>query len=167
MTGEQLPISDLHLIRQQHLNLERNHPYSAKSKAQGKQGGTTCDINIGDLVYIKGEKDKTRCRDKYIVISLHHRLCQVCKFISSQFRSKTYDIKMAECFPVVPTALSRFHHGPIRGLQPAPQSDSDSESLSSAEQCSSGEEHVPMPARTVPIDPEPPAYHSQINDIEC
>ena len=47
--GAQLAIFDFHLIRQQHLNREQNHPYSAKSKAQSKQDGTTCDINVGDL----------------------------------------------------------------------------------------------------------------------
>ena len=75
-------------------------------------------ILVGDLVYIKGEKDKTKARAKYLVTAISEPWCKLRKFVGSQLRSKVYDIKLSECYPVTPTVLGQFAHGPVRGLDP-------------------------------------------------
>jgi hypothetical protein len=59
MTGTQLPISDNHLIQRQHLERQKNHLPSAKSKSHGKVS-LTYDLKVGDLIYIRVRKTKLR-----------------------------------------------------------------------------------------------------------
>jgi len=99
VTCDQLPIMEKQIIDQQHHNRLKNHPYSAKSKSLGKPELTSC-IAVGDLIYLRGERDKTKCRDKYIVIDMDKSHCKIRKFTKSQFRSKSYDVRVSECYPV-------------------------------------------------------------------
>jgi hypothetical protein len=66
-TGEQLPIIDRQLILSQDISRRQNHGPSAKSKAHGKTNTPTSDISVGMLVYLKGDRDKVKVRDKYMV----------------------------------------------------------------------------------------------------
>ena len=120
VTGEQLPLSDRALIQQQHDQRIYNHPHSAKSKCHGRTTKDSSDsIHVGDLVYLKGEKEKTKARAKYLVIAVSSPWCQLRKFTSSQFRSKIYDVKVCDCYLVTPTTLAQLPQGPIRGLEPS------------------------------------------------
>ncbi|CAB4005776.1 Hypothetical predicted protein [Paramuricea clavata] len=91
-TNSQLPISDLHLIREQHSHRIHNHPASEKSfeTPSGQR----------DLVYITSDGSKTRARDRYLVVSIDGPWCNVRKFAGSQLRSSPYRIKLSECFLV-------------------------------------------------------------------
>ena len=155
MTGTQLPITDRELIRAQHQARDKNHPASAKSKSHGKQG-PVCDLNVGDLVYLKNEKDKTTCRDKYIVVALRDPLCKIRKFTKSQFRSKTYDVSIVDCYPISSTVLGRSRHGPIRGLD---LSSSESEYESDLNSGAVAPDDDPSrPGGPPSIDPDPPDH---------
>jgi hypothetical protein len=179
MTGAQLPLSDKHLIQQQHQERDKNHQYSAKSKCHGRHG-LTIDVKVGDL--IKGEKDKTKSRDKYIIVSIHSPWCKVRKFTTAQFRSRTYDIKLTECYPISSTVLGGALRGPIRGLDPPHRPEHTSDSSSDEEQCDTLDEkehnvhngpvpemdeldqHIPRPAADGPAPgpPVPPAAIVQL-----
>jgi hypothetical protein len=117
LTGEQLPISDRQLILEQHITRVNNHHYSSVSKAHGKLKTDNVKHQIGDLVFLKGEKDKTHARDKYMVTGLTDTQCQLRKFTRSQFRSKTYTVRHSDCYSVMPTVLTMSPTGPIRGLR--------------------------------------------------
>ena len=134
ITGSQLPISDRDIIQQQHNTRASNHLPSAISKSSGKLG-LRYDLSVGDLVYLKSDKDKTKSRDKYIVVSIDNPSCKVRKFTATQFRAKAYDINISDCYPVTSTVLSSVG-GPIRGLH---QCDSDSSETSESEEESEGE----------------------------
>ena len=54
-TGEQLWLDSEHMAKQQHHMRERNHTPSAISKAKGNKIASKCNVNIGDLVYLKME----------------------------------------------------------------------------------------------------------------
>ena len=82
--------------------------------------GTSHSIAIGDLVYLKVDKDKTKCRDKYIVIDMDHNSCKVRKFTKFQLHAKAYDVKLSECYPVTSTSLA------AKRQQGQDDSDSDS-----------------------------------------
>ena len=115
LTGEQLPIGDREIILQQHKARLQNHPLSSLSKAHGRYHVGSAEFQVGDLVHLKREKDKTRVRDKYMVTSVSEAGCQIRKFTKSQFRSKTYQVRHSDCFHVKPTCLPISR--PIRGLQ--------------------------------------------------
>ena len=46
------------------------------------------------------DKDKTRAREKYIVVSKSGEWCKVRKFTRNQYRSKIYDVKLSEVYPI-------------------------------------------------------------------
>ena len=99
-TNSQLPISDLHLIREQHSHRIHNHPASEKSKTPSGQRRASPALQVGDLVYITSDGSKTRARDRYLVVSIDGSWCNVRKFAGSQLRSSSYRIKLSECFLV-------------------------------------------------------------------
>ena len=128
VTGEQLPLSDRALISSQNVSRNANHAHSAASKAHGNCSSTGGSISVGDLVFLKGERNKCKARDKYMVVQVLHDdgWCKLRKFTLSQFRSKTYDIRICDCYPVASTTLAQSPQGPIRGQQ---EDESDSESV--------------------------------------
>ena len=80
---------------------ETNHIFSAKHKARGGPLTINAAITVGCLVYIKSEHDKTKPRDRYIVVTLDRDSCSLQKLLKSQIRSKRYDLKLTEVEPVV------------------------------------------------------------------
>ena len=80
---------------------ELNHSSSAKFKARGGPAASNASIKMGSLVYIKSDRDKTKPRERYIVISIEHDSCILQKLVKSQLRSKSYDLKLTEITPVV------------------------------------------------------------------
>ena len=71
-------------------------------------------IEVGDLVYLHSDRNKSRARDRYLVVSLDPPFCNIKKFVGSQLRSSSYRVKLSECFrvPVTtsdPSASLRRH----------------------------------------------------------
>ena len=58
LTGQQLPIVDCQIILSQHFSHQQNHTPSAKSKACGRTKVPSAAVSVGDLVFLKGDKDK-------------------------------------------------------------------------------------------------------------
>ena len=105
-TNEQLPISDLENILNQHTQRIKNHHYSEQSKMSGNYSLPTSSIvQVRDLVYLKSERDKTRARDRYIVVLIDREWCHIKKFIGSQLRSLSYKVRLSD-FTYSPTAYS-------------------------------------------------------------
>jgi len=126
LTGEQLPIVDRQFILNQKYSRQQNHTSSAKSKACGCTNLPSAAISVGDLVFLKGDRDKLKAHEKYLVVSIRQDLsCELQKFTTSQFRSKLYLVPMSECYPVAPTVLAHSPQGPIRGLHKPSPFDSD------------------------------------------
>ena len=126
VTREQLPINDRQLILNQHFTRSMNHASSARSKSTIPLPPPTCSFQVGHLVYLRGDGNKCKARDKYMIVSISDdkEHCQLRKFTLSQFRSKTYTVKCNQCFPVQPTTLPTPH----RNIHiPMPSSDSDSD----------------------------------------
>ena len=126
ITGSQLPVNDKECIQRQHTVRQKNHPTSAKSKARGKPVSTP-RLSVGDLVFLKGDRNKCKSRDKYLVVDIIKSMCKVRKFTQSQFRSKVYDVKLCECIPLTPTVLRKPDRDNIRGLEQSSDSGSESE----------------------------------------
>ena len=127
ITGDQLPVDDRQVICCQFQSRKSNHLPSARSKASRHTPALTPDLQVGTLVYLKSDKDKCHAREKYMVVSVADSMCQLRKFTKSQFRSKTYDVRKSDCYPITATVPDTRPHGPNRGHGPHSDSDSDSE----------------------------------------
>ena len=154
LTGEQLPIVDRQLILSQNYSRQQNHAPSAKSKARGRTNLPTAAVSVGDLVFLKGDRDKLKAREKYLVVGVREDLsCALRKFSTSQFRSKLYVVPMSECYPVPLTVLAQSPQGPIRGLHKPSPFDSDDD----ADPVILPPRHSTVPAPSLVVT-QPPVY---------
>ena len=105
-TNSQIPVSDMDLITEQHEAKLRNHKYSEKSKAPLRDFRPEANVDIGDLVYLHTDRDKTKSRDRYIIVSSDNDWIYVRKFTGRQLRNASYKIKRSECYKVPSTLQS-------------------------------------------------------------
>ena len=106
---EQLPISDRDIIIEQHKNRSENHSPSAISKHKSGKHVPTIFLNVGDLVYLYSDKDKSHARDRYLVVSIDGEWCRIRKFVGNQLRATSYKVKMKECYKV-PSEFTPTYH---------------------------------------------------------
>ena len=128
-SGEQIDIKDLQIAENQQNVRVANQQYSAKSKSHGNPSAQPAEVRNGSLVYIKDDGDKTKSRERYMVTKIIGDSCTLQKIAKTQFRSKPYQLKLTEIYPVtseLPTSTSV--NFPIDD-----DSDSDSEQLPSTE----------------------------------
>ena len=71
-----------------------NHEPSARSKTPKFLLPDTPPVQVGDLVYLIHEKDKTRTGDKYMIAPISDHSCH------DQFRSKLYEVPITHCIPL-------------------------------------------------------------------
>ena len=121
-SNKQLPLADDRLIALQHKQRLSNHPHSKCSKAPVQQRCPTPLIDVGDLVYLHSDLNKSRARDRYLVVAIAPPFCDIKKFIGSQLRSSSYHVKLSECFKV-PSDLA----DPIRAPPALYRHESDDE----------------------------------------
>ena len=67
-SNKQLPLADDCLIALQHKQRLSNHPHSECSKAPLQQRRPTPLIDVGDLVYLHSNLNKSRARDRYLTL---------------------------------------------------------------------------------------------------
>ena len=131
-TGEQIDINDLALSEQQAQLRAANQEYSSKHKSHGNPPAQEAKISTGSLVYIKSEGDKTRARNRYLVVDVKEDMCVLQKLLKSTLRAKQYQLKLTEVYPVSPERIEI--PGEIRGLEPIEvEEDCDHEVISEAE----------------------------------
>lgn len=126
-SGEQIDIKDLQIAENQQNVRVANQQYSAKSKSHGNPSAQPAEVRNGSLVYIKDDGDKTKSRERYMVTKIIGDSCTLQKIAKTQFRSKPYQLKLTEIYPVtseLPTSSGNFL---------IDDSDSDSEQLPSTE----------------------------------
>ena len=55
-------------------------------------------IDVGDLVYLHSDRNKSRAQDRYLLVSVDPLFCNIKKFVWSQLRSSSYRVKLSECY---------------------------------------------------------------------
>ena len=75
-------------------------PPSGKSKAPLAKYCLSCPIPVVDLVYLYSDRNKSRARDRYLVVAVNSAFCNKRKFAGSQFRRTAYRLKTFECYQV-------------------------------------------------------------------
>ncbi|CAG2232473.1 unnamed protein product [Mytilus edulis] len=156
-THEQLPISDMNLIRAQHEARNKNHGFSENSKCS-RPGRPTPDINIGDLVYLYTDRSKTQSRDRYLVVARDGEWCFIKKFSGNQLRASSYKVKLSECYKVLNTISAQQNP---RYSQNVYNEESDSDGHD--------EDSLPGPIRDLPperAEPPPILICENIDDVE-
>ena len=96
----QIPMEDSCFIASQNQQRLTNHPYSEYSKAPFAQRPSSPSIQVGDLVYLHSDRNKSRARDRYLVVALEPPFCNIKKLVGRQLRNSTYRVKITECFKV-------------------------------------------------------------------
>ena len=110
-THEQMPVSDRETLMRQHHLRTQNHYSSEQSKYKSKKATTPYSIDVGDIVYLYSDRDKSKARSRYLVVSVDGEWCFIKKFSGNQLRSSSYKVKGEECYLVpndyLPLAHSR------------------------------------------------------------
>ena len=125
-TGEQIDFTDLQLAEIQNDARTANQQYSSMSKSNGGRPAEDAVVMPGSIVYIKSDGDKTKARERFLVVKVLGSSCTLQKLSKTQLRSKPYQLKLSEIYPVVtelPTSVDR--------VLPTSDSESDSEIVSS------------------------------------
>ena len=165
-SNQQFPLADDHLIALQYEQRLSNHPHSERSKAPLHNRRPTPVIDVGDLVYLHYDRNKSRARDRYLVVAIDPPFCDIKKFIGSQLCSSSYRVRLTECFKV-PSDLADPLHPPrqCRGHDSDDEDDPDTtpypppslpdipDAISaSAKRLSNTPPCVTPPAPAVPVD---------------
>ena len=119
-SNHQIPLHDQSIIVKQHEQRVTNHTHSEKAKAPISSRRPANNITVGDLVYLFSARNKTRARDRYLVVEVSGSFCNIRKFVGSQLRSTSYRVKTTDCYRV-PSEVTGFQ-------SPAANSDTDSSS---------------------------------------
>ena len=163
-SNAQMSLRDAELIATQHQQRLTNHPHSERSKAPHARRRPDPALCVGDMVYIHADRNKSKARERYLVVSLDPPFCNIRKFTGSQLRSASYRMRMSDCFKV-PSEVTGGTCAPDR----SPSGCSDNE-----EHCSQDEEHSPgdtdiPPTLFLPpvLPPSPPAIPAVISMPAC
>ncbi|CAG2213632.1 unnamed protein product [Mytilus edulis] len=127
-SNNQIPLTDQNLIIAQHEQRLKNHPHSEKTKCPSGKLPVCPDLEIGDIVYLRCDLNKTKSRDRHLVVAVDTPWCNIRKFIGSQLRQNSYrnlknvqrllphsdddddervtDISSPPSVPVIPKAIS-------------------------------------------------------------
>ena len=93
-TKERIDISDPLLSQQQVEYRSQNHQCSDKSKAPGGKPAPEAKVKIGDLVFIKDERNKHQARDRYIISNIKDKNAFLQKLTSEKFMSRQYTVPL-------------------------------------------------------------------------
>ena len=80
--------------------MQINHPQSERAKAPTTYFRQSSPHEVGDLVYLYPDRNKTRARDRYLIVSTDGAFCNVKRFICSQLCSTSYRVKKTDCYSV-------------------------------------------------------------------
>ena len=142
-SNHQIPLHDQSIIVQQNEQRIANHTHSEKAKAPISRRRPTNHIIVCDLVYLFSDRNKTRARDRSLVVEVTGTFCNIRKFVESQLRSTSYRVKTSDCYRV-PSKVTDFRPLTVN-------SDTDSSSDEA------------LPAQPVPPPPSPPVIPSAIS----
>ncbi len=155
-SNQQMPFEDHDMIVKQNQQRVANHPHSEKSKAPTAKFRTPQHIVVGDLVYLHSDRNKTRARDRYLVVEIDGLFCNIKKFVGSQLRNASYRVKTAECYRVP----SEFVDTPIT------QNDEDSsgdEVVEDRQDTQTPSQVTPSSVPAIPTPPTPPIIPTAIS----
>lgn len=109
-TLDTLDLSDTTLASEQQGIRSRNQDYSTKCKSKDGTTASTCHAHPGDLVFLKADGDKTRARERYIIVSNTNDGFFIVQKINKSLRNIKYRVKPTEVYPVATTISDTLQH---------------------------------------------------------
>lgn len=103
----QISIIDQDLILAQHELRQRNPSYSERAKYPCKTITPEPELCVGDIVYLRCDLNKTKSRDRYLVISIDCPWCNIRRFDGTQFRQSFYRVKVSDSFKYPLSAIQQ------------------------------------------------------------
>ena len=149
-SNEQIPINDLQHILAKQKARQANHPFSEAAKGGSRPQAPVPPLQVGDLVYVKSDRDKSRARDRYLIVSIDGEWCFIKKFSGSQLRATPYKVKLSECYAVPHTLPPPSYLSVVATLD-------DDECDEVAEQPQPCQQPSTPPDLLRPPSPDPPA----------
>ena len=149
-TNKQLPISDYQVIAEKHQQRTSNHTSSENHCCLLPQAP---ELQVGDLVYLIPDKNKSQSCDLYIIVKVDGRWCFVKKFRGSQLRAFSYKVKLSDCYAVPPTNVITS-----RPTVPPPQDDDDVPDHTNVDRS-------PDPVPLHPLPPAPPEITNPLTPL--
>ncbi|CAG2187161.1 unnamed protein product [Mytilus edulis] len=123
-SNNQIPLTDQSLIQRQYDLRKSNHRYSENSKAPSGALPESPHLEVGDLVYLYNDRNKTCARDRYLVVSTDNSWCNIRKFVGSQLRNTSYRVKRSDCYKV-PSLLNTLRQQDTYSYDNSTSSDED------------------------------------------
>ena len=117
--GTQMPVEDRAIVQQRYDQRLQSHLPSARYKARGKTSPVQSSLKEGDLVYLKTDRDKTKARDRYLVVATDGKVCSLHKFKGHRLHGRRYTVSVCDCSVIQPS---------VPEADPASGDQSDSES---------------------------------------
>lgn len=99
-TGEALKLDDSELIKEKVSQRVQHHTPSSKYKARGNTNVKIATCKKGDIVYLFSDREKSKSRDKYLVVEVDENYAHVQKFTGNQFRARRYRVKLTDIITV-------------------------------------------------------------------
>ena len=149
-TNEQLELNDVRLSHEQDNLRIQNHPSSAISKAPKGSMVTSSNLETGDLVFIKDERNKNKARDRYVITKIEGKYAKLQK-LASKFCSRRYDVPLVNLYPACGTT-NNFTDLLIREQTDSSDSDVVEEPV---DEMIDREEQVPLPPQQENIHQRP------------
>ena len=123
-SNNQIPLTDQSLIQRQYELRKSNHSYSEITKAPSGALPESPHLEVGDLVYLYNDRNKTCARDRYLVVSTDNSWCNIRKFVGSQLRNTSYRVKRSDCYKV-PSLLNTLRQQDTYSYDNSTSSDED------------------------------------------
>ena len=129
----QLDIPDATLSKMQQDIRIKNQKYSAISKARGGPIAKSSPVCLGSIVFIKDDGDKTRARDKYLIVDVNGEQCTAQKLLKSSLSSRKYCLKRSEIYPI---SSDENYITSLRGIDPVVSEEEEEEQIEDIENIS-------------------------------
>ena len=179
LSGVNLQLNDLEISHTQFEKRKASHLPSAKYASRDGKPVSVPSLQIGDMVFVKSDRSKSKARDSYFVLNLNKdkQLATIQKFPMSNFKHHPIEVNYQNLYPCTeaitstPTQVLPLHpdqHLPAtehltRPRPPQPRSVlTPTPIYTPPDQDSDSEDDDPTPQPPLPLFPTPP--HQQDDD---
>ena len=112
-SGTQLKLDDDSLIKSKIETRISHHESSSKYKGRGKTSEKLPDVKVGDIVYLYIDRNKSKSRDKYLVVNINAEYAYVQKFVGKQLRAREYKVRISDIITVQSDPIPEVFTDPV------------------------------------------------------
>ena len=139
LSGANIQLNDQAISNTQFEKRQASHLPSAKYASRDGKPASLPSLQVGNTVYVKSDRSKSKARDSYVVLNLNKdtQMATVQKFPMSNFRHHPIDVQYQNLYPCAKAVASNPHQ--VMPKQAAP-----------AQHAPAPAHHAPGPAHVTP-----------------